>query len=85
MSTNLDAQVRAALMTRKGDWQAVATGADVSYSWLTKFANGRIDNPAYFTLIRLRDFLKTGKPQKADAATGKPKPQAAPEQAKAEA
>lgn len=63
MSTKLDAQVRDALMGRKGEWQAVAAGADVSYSWLSKFANGHIDNPGYATLTRLRAFLKTGKPQ----------------------
>lgn len=63
MSTKLDAQVRDALMGRKGEWQAVASGADVSYSWLSKFANGRIDNPGYATLMRLKTFLKTGKAQ----------------------
>lgn len=63
MSTKLDAQVREALMARKGDWQAVAVGADISHSWLSKFANGHIVNPGYATLTRLRMFLKTGKAQ----------------------
>lgn len=63
MSTSLDVQVRAALDGRKGDWPAVAQGADVSYSWLTKFAANRIPNPSYGSLVRLRDFLKTGRPQ----------------------
>lgn len=54
---DLDAQVKAALAARKGEWQAVATGSGVSYSWLSKFMNGHIQNPGYATLRRLSDFL----------------------------
>lgn len=53
----LDLHVRALLNGRKGDWQAVAKGSGVSYSWLSKFSNGHIDNPGYATLVRLNDFL----------------------------
>lgn len=70
MSTSLDSDVRAALIARKGDWQAIAQGSEVSYSWLSKFVNGHIDNPGFGTLTKLHEYLKT---------------QAAPEQAKAEA
>ena len=54
----LDLHVRALLDGRKGDWQAVADGAGVSYSWLSKFFNGHIDNPGFATLTKLRDFLE---------------------------
>lgn len=53
MSTNLDAQLRAALESRRGDWQAIADQSGVSYSWLSKFANGHIPNPGYETLKKL--------------------------------
>ncbi len=60
MEDALDTEVRKLLMDRKGRWQAIAedTAADVSYSWLSKFANGHIENPGYATLKRLRDYLK---------------------------
>lgn len=57
MSTSLDSDVRAALLARKGDWQAIAAGAGVSYSWLSKFVNGRIENPGFATLVKLQAFL----------------------------
>lgn len=52
---------------------AVAAEAKVSYSWLSKFFNGHIDNPGYATLTRLHACL-TG------ATEGAP---ATPEPAKA--
>lgn len=57
MSTSLDTDVRAALESRKGDWQAVASGSGVSYSWISKFMNGHIDNPGFGTLKALHSFL----------------------------
>lgn len=36
---------------------AVAEKAKVSYSWLSKFFNGHIDNPGYATLTRLHACL----------------------------
>jgi|GEM_PF-2973906 len=57
MSTSLDTDVRAALESRKGDWQAVAAGSGVSYSWISKFMNGHIDNPGFGTLKALHAFL----------------------------
>jgi len=53
----LDAKVRALLESRKGDWQAVADASGVSYSWLSKFFNGHIDNPGYATLRKLEAYL----------------------------
>jgi transcriptional regulator with XRE-family HTH domain len=57
MSTSLDAVVRSALEARKGEWQAIADGSGVSYSWLSKFVNGHIDNPGFGTLTKLESFL----------------------------
>lgn len=57
MDTPLDSRVRALLASRKGDWQAVADASGVSYSWLSKFFNGHIDNPGYATLSKLDAYL----------------------------
>lgn len=62
MSTSLDTDVRAALESRKGDWQAVAAGSGVSYSWISKFMNGHIDNPGFGTLKALHAFLAPPEP-----------------------
>lgn len=57
MENALDTEVKVLLEARRGDWLTVAKGSGVSYSWLSKFANGHIDNPGYATLKRLRDYL----------------------------
>jgi transcriptional regulator with XRE-family HTH domain len=62
MSTSLDTEVLAALESRRGDWQQIAAGAEVSYSWLSKFANGHIDNPGFATLKRLHAYLSAQAP-----------------------
>lgn len=61
MSTPLDIAVRAALERRKGDWQTVAVGSGVSYSWISKFMNGHVRNPGFTTLTKLHGFLKSQK------------------------
>lgn len=53
----LDDKVRAALQERRGEWPAVASGAGVSHSWLSKFVRGEIANPGYATLRRLDSYL----------------------------
>ena len=58
MDINLDQSVLSLLKIRKGDWRAVALAAEVSYSWLSKFANGHIPNPGYATLSRLHKVLQ---------------------------
>lgn len=68
MSTSLDTDVRAALEQRKGDWQTVAKESGVSYSWISKFMNGHIDNPGFTTLKELHSYLTRG----ADAPTAQP-------------
>ena len=61
MEKNLDTKVRSLLELRRGNWQAIATASDVSYSWLSKFVNGHIENPGYRTLRRLHDYLSAVK------------------------
>lgn len=61
MENNLDTQVRALLESRRGEWPAIAEGSNVSYSWLSKFANGHIPNPGLVTLRELYQFLAAKK------------------------
>lgn len=55
----LDDMVRAELNRRRGDWQTIASESGISYSWLSKFVNERIDNPGYETLKRLHAYLQS--------------------------
>lgn len=59
MDESLDIEVRRLLEARRGEWQLIAkdAAADVSYSWLSKFVNGHIENPGYATLRRLKEYL----------------------------
>lgn len=50
-------KVAEALQARKGDWKQIAEDSGVSYSWLTKFAQGRIQNPAYNAIVKLDKVL----------------------------
>lgn len=59
MDTKLDQSALKLLKDRRGDWRAISLAADVSYSWLSKFANGHITNPGYATLSRLYKVLQT--------------------------
>jgi transcriptional regulator with XRE-family HTH domain len=67
MEATLDIEVRRLLEARKGDWQSVAAKTDVSYSWLSKFFNGHIENPGYQTLKKLHEYLVAAEAS-ADAA-----------------
>lgn len=53
----LDTLVRDLLGARKGEWAAIASQTGISYSWLSKFFNGHIDNPGYQTLRALHAYL----------------------------
>jgi transcriptional regulator with XRE-family HTH domain len=53
MNTSLDLEIRKALESKRGEWQAIAAASGVSYSWLSKFVNGHIPNPGYETLKKL--------------------------------
>lgn len=46
------------LRERKGQWPSVAERTGVSYSWITKFAQGRIPNPGVATLRKLAAGLR---------------------------
>ncbi len=56
--TPLDTEVRRLLDLHRGQWQAIASATGVSYSWLSKFARGKITNPGYATLSRLHEYLR---------------------------
>ena len=45
------------LQTRRGDWPEIAKQAQVSYSWLTKLAQGRIPDPSIRRVFRVRAVL----------------------------
>lgn len=42
-----------ALDRHRGNWPEIAASAEVSYSWLSKFANNHIPNPGVVTLDKL--------------------------------
>jgi transcriptional regulator with XRE-family HTH domain len=45
MEPNFVEQIRNELIARKGRWPDVCKATGVGYSWLTKFAQGKIPNP----------------------------------------
>ncbi len=53
----LDDQVKRLLVRCKGQWRALSDDTGISYSWITKFAQGHITNPGYARLVALRDHL----------------------------
>ena len=55
---SLVATVRTELLARKGDWPAICTQTQLSYWWLTKFAQGRIDNPGVLKLEKLQEHFE---------------------------
>ncbi|RUR68663.1 hypothetical protein EJP67_16495 [Variovorax guangxiensis] len=64
----LDIEVRELLGARKGEWLSIAKHSGVSYSWLSKFFNGHIDNPGYQTLCSLHAVLTQRSASEAKAA-----------------
>lgn len=57
MDESLDIRVLQLLSSRRGEWKEIAVGSGVSYSWLSKYANGHIPNPGFGTLKRLHAYL----------------------------
>jgi hypothetical protein len=49
--------VRTEIQARKGDWPKICTDLDISYWWLTKFAQGRIENPGVRHLEALQKYF----------------------------
>lgn len=60
---NFDQIVLEGLEARRGEWQDIAKESGVSYSWLSKFANGHIPNPGYATLCKLHEVLDKSQPK----------------------
>lgn len=54
---DLDREVRRLINLHRGQWRAIEAATGVSYSWLSKFARGKIQNPGYATLKRLHALL----------------------------
>lgn len=51
-------RVRRMLNQRKGHWPAIAEQCGVSYSWLSKLAQGVNRNPTVTRLERLDEYLR---------------------------
>ncbi len=47
-----------ALQARRGGWPELAKQAGVSYSWLVKFAGGKIADPRVNTLAAIQQVLR---------------------------
>lgn len=56
--------IRERLNACKGTWPKVCEDTGLDYSWLTKFAQGKIPNPGYTKVSVLsKHFVKTRKGQ----------------------
>lgn len=49
--------IRDELQARKGDWPKICADTGISYWWMTKFAQGRIENPGVRHLESLRAYF----------------------------
>jgi transcriptional regulator with XRE-family HTH domain len=50
-------EVKDLLNRCRGEWPSIAYLSGVSQSWISKFVNGKIDNPGHATLCRVRDHI----------------------------
>ena len=50
--------LKAQLRQRRGNFDAIAKRAGMSYSWLSKFANDHIPNPGITSLKKLKAALE---------------------------
>ena len=53
--------IRERLNACKGTWPKVCEDTGLDYSWLTKFAQGKIPNPGYAKVSVLHDHFRMGK------------------------
>lgn len=53
----LDVEVKRLLNEQRGSWKTIEEKGHVSYSWISKFVNDKIESPSYDRLSSLRDFL----------------------------
>lgn len=58
-------KVRKELLAQKGNWPRICSDTGISYWWVTKFAQGRINNPGVRHLESLRSYFST--PQISDS------------------
>lgn len=65
---SLVSTVRTELAARKGDWPAMCKELDISYWWLIKFAQGRIDNPGVLKLEKLQAHFEANPRKETTAA-----------------
>ncbi len=57
METTIN-QVKQSLEARRGTWPRVCEETGLDYSWLTKFAQGKIPNPGYKHIETLRQYFE---------------------------
>lgn len=50
-------KVRDQLNARKGDWPSICQATGLGYSWLCKFAQGRIPSPGVVKIEKLSSHL----------------------------
>lgn len=53
----LKSAVMSRVVAHRGEFRALAEEADVSLSWLSKFANGKIPNPTFESLRKVSAAL----------------------------
>lgn len=63
------ADLREQLAKRRGEWRQLCAEAELSYWWLTKFAQGRIAEPGLGKIERLQRFIQSNPLPPAEATT----------------
>ena len=58
MKINLTQKTIASLADHQGSWPEIARQCQVSYSWVCKFANGKIPDPSALRVERVAIYLK---------------------------
>lgn len=58
MDMSLSSQAIRRLLAAKGSWVSIAPATNVSYSWLCKFAQGRIPNPSVQRIERILGYFE---------------------------
>lgn len=57
MAIDLLTQTLAELGRRRGRWPVICRDTGLDYQWLTKLAQGRIDDPGIKKIQRLHDYF----------------------------
>ena len=58
MNTNLLSQTLSELSSRRGQWAAICRTTGLDYDWMTKLAQGRINDPGIKKIQLLAEFFK---------------------------